>query len=66
MAEAISFPLLIHPDNKIVFLKIFFTSEIKEIGFVDPACPPAPAATKTSPSTPASVAFSACLFLIIS
>ena len=61
-----SWPELIHPDNNIVFLKKLLTSEIKEIGFSVPPCPPAPAETTIIPSTPASAAFSACLFLIIS
>ena len=36
------------------------------IGLRVPPCPPAPAAKKIRPSTPASEAFSACLFFITS
>ena len=65
-AEAISRPLEIQPERSIVLLKNFLTSAIKGIGFSVPPCPPAPAATKIKPSTPASAAFSACLFLMTS
>ena len=58
-----SLPELIQPDSRIVFLKIFLISVINGIGLRVPPCPPAPAATKIRPSTPASEAFSACLFL---
>ena len=44
----------------------FFISAMNGIGFKVPPCPPAPAATKINPSTPASAAFSACLFFITS
>ena len=50
----------------IVLLKNSFINEIIAIGFFNPECPPAPAVTNTKPSTLASAAFSACLFLIIS
>ena len=61
-----SLPLLIQPESKIVLLKKVLTSLINAIGLIVPPCPPAPAATNINPSTPASVAFSACLLLIIS
>ena len=54
------------PESKIVFLKKVLISEISEIGLSVPPCPPAPADTRIKPSTPASIAFSACLFLIMS
>ena len=65
-AAAASTPVLIQPDNIIVLLKTFLTSEINDIGLSVPPCPPAPAETRINPSTPASDAFSACLFFIIS
>ena len=56
-------------DDKASFHNTFLDyviSAIKGMGFKVPACPPAPAETRISPSTPASAAFSACRFLMTS
>ena len=59
-------PSVIAPESAIGPLKNLLTSLTKAKGFRVPACPPAPAPTKIRPSTPASIAFLACLIEITS
>ena len=61
-AESTPWPVDIEPVNAIGPSYHSLISCIKAKGDNVPACPPAPAATNISPSTPASDAFSACLF----
>ena len=49
------------PDNSSVPSKTCLISFTRANGLAPPVCPPAPAATAINPSTPASIAFPACL-----